>query len=113
MEPVLRCRLCRDGVLTGGAGDGVGPGDGPGCLGVTVAECVAWLRATMTLDENFLAQAMARRHEVDVNGQPLGSGLVDGQRQIAGPRSDQFVLLLHLRPGRHRQAASNPICDPT
>ena len=50
----------------------VGPGDGPGCLGVTVVECVAWLRATMTLDENLLAQAMARRHEVDVNGQPLG-----------------------------------------
>src|SRR5690348_669737 len=54
----------------------VEPSDGPGCLGVMVTQCVAWLRTTMILDENFLAQTMARRHEVDVNGQPLGSGLV-------------------------------------
>jgi hypothetical protein len=75
----------------------VGPGDGPGCLGVTVAECVAWLRVTMTLDENFLAQAMARRREVDVNGQPLGSGLVVVNGRLP-ERLEQFVLLLRLGP---------------
>jgi hypothetical protein len=76
----------------------VGPGDGPGCLGVPVMECVAWLRATMTLDENNLAQAMARRHEVDVNGQPLGSGVVIVNGRLP-ERSEQVVLLLHLGPG--------------
>jgi hypothetical protein len=72
----------------------VGPGDGPGCLGVTVAECVAWLRMTMTLDENSLA----RRHEVDVNGQPLGSGLVVVNGRLA-EQPEQLVLLLRLGPG--------------
>ncbi|HEX2151815.1 MAG TPA: hypothetical protein VHG31_07455 [Stellaceae bacterium] len=72
----------------------VGPGDGPGCLGVTVAECVAWLRATMTLDESFLAW----RHEVDVNGQPLGSGLVVVNGRLA-EQPEQLVLLLRLGPG--------------
>ena len=76
----------------------VAPGDGPGCLGVTVAECVTWLRMTMMLDENFLAQAMARRHEVDVNGQPLGSGLVVVNGRLPA-RPEQFVLLLRLGPG--------------
>jgi hypothetical protein len=76
----------------------VGPADGPGCVGVTVTECVTWLRATMTLDENFLAQAMARRHEVDVNGRPLSSGLVVVNGRLPG-QPDQFVLLLRLGPG--------------
>ena len=76
----------------------VGPADGPGCLGVTVAECVAWLRTTMALDENFLAHAMTRRHEVDVNGQPLGSGLVVVNGRLP-ERPEQFVLLLRLGPG--------------
>ncbi|MGD9614235.1 MAG: hypothetical protein AB7H90_11420 [Alphaproteobacteria bacterium] len=76
----------------------VGPGNGPGCLGVAVTECVAWLRMTMTLDENFLAQAMARRHEVDVNGQPLGRGLVVVNGRLP-ERPEQFVLLLHLGTG--------------
>ena len=76
----------------------VGPGDGPGCLGVTVMECVAWLGATMALDENSLAQALARRHEVDVNGRPLGSGLVILNGRLP-ERPEQFVLLLRLGPG--------------
>jgi hypothetical protein len=67
---------------------------GPGCLGVTVAECVAGLRMTMTLDENSLA----RRHEVDVNGQPLGSGLVVVNGRLA-EQPEQLVLLLRLGPG--------------
>jgi hypothetical protein len=73
----------------------VGPADGPGCLGVTVGECVAWLRATMTLDENFLAGAMGRRHEVDVNGRPLGGGLVVVYGRVP-ERPEQFVILLRL-----------------
>ncbi|MGE3784744.1 MAG: hypothetical protein AB7H71_18625 [Alphaproteobacteria bacterium] len=60
-------------------------------------ECVAWLRATMALDENSLAQAMARRHEVDVNGRPLGSGLVVLYGRLP-ERPEQFVLLLRLGP---------------
>lgn len=84
--------------LLGAPAMAVGPGDGPGCLGVTVAECVGWLRATMTLDENFLAQAMAGRHQVDVNGQPLGSGLVVVNGRLP-ERPEQFVLLLRLGPG--------------
>ena len=97
-RPDFWCCLCRDGVFAGVPAMAVGPGDGPGCLGVTVAECVAWLRTTMTLDENFLAQAMARRHEVDVNGQPLGSGLVVVNGRLP-ERPEQFVLLLRLGPG--------------
>jgi hypothetical protein len=73
----------------------VSPGDGPGCLGVPVMECVAWLRATMILDENFLSQALTQRHQVDVNGRPLGSGLVIVNGKLPG-RQEQFVLLLRL-----------------
>ncbi|HEV2334988.1 MAG TPA: hypothetical protein VGS13_05790 [Stellaceae bacterium] len=73
------------------------PGDGPGCLGVIVEECVRNLRATMTLDEGFLATAMARRHQTDVNGKPLGPGLVTVYARLPG-RMNQFVILLHLGP---------------
>lgn len=71
--------------------------DGPGCLGVRVEQCVGWLRATMQLDESFLASAMAGRHQVDVNGRPLGGGLVTVNAKLPD-RIDQFVILLHLRP---------------
>ena len=50
------------------------PADGPGCVGVRAEECVRWLQATMTIDANFLATAMAHRHESDVNGRPIGGG---------------------------------------
>jgi hypothetical protein len=73
------------------------PADGPGCLGVTVKECVRWLRATMTIDQNFLADTMAHRHDTDVNGRPIGSGLVTVYAKLPG-ELDAFVLLLHLRP---------------
>jgi len=75
----------------------VQPADGPGCLGVTAEECVRWLRTTMTLDENFLANAMAGRHQVDVNGRPVGGGLVTVYAKLPG-ELDAFVILLHLRP---------------
>ena len=84
--------------LRPGPAAAVGPADGPGCLGVTVAECVQWLRATMTLDESFLAGAMASRYQVDVNGRPLGSGLVAVNGKVP-ERPEQFVILLHLGPG--------------
>ncbi len=73
------------------------PADGPGCIGVMVEECVRWLRATMTIDENFLAGAMAHRHEIDVNGRPIGDGLVTVYAQLPGELYN-FVILLHLRP---------------
>jgi hypothetical protein len=52
----------------------------------------------MALDENLLAHGMARRHEVDVNGQPLGHGLVVVNGRLP-ERVEQFVLLLRLGPG--------------
>jgi len=73
------------------------PTDGPGCLGVTAEVCVGWLRATMTLDENFLLGAMAHRHDTDVNGRPIGGGFVTIYAKLPG-EFDAFVLLLHLRP---------------
>jgi hypothetical protein len=73
------------------------PGDGPGCLGVAVEVCVGWLRATMKVDERFLAPSMARRHQTDVNGRPLGGGLVTVNAELPG-HNDVFVILLHLRP---------------
>ena len=76
----------------------VGPGDGPGCLGVALAECVGWLRATMTLDEGLLADSLARRNQVDVNGRPLGAGLVVVNGSLP-ERPEQFVILLRLGPG--------------
>ena len=95
-------RLC--GLLVGLAacarpapGIAANPADGPGCLGVMAEECVRWLRATMTLDENFLAGAMARRHHTDVNGRPIGGGLVTVYAKLPG-ELDAFVILLHLRP---------------
>ena len=72
------------------------PADGPGCIGVTAEECVRWLRATMTLDESFLADSMARRHRTDVNGKPF-AGLVTVYAKLPG-QLDSFVILLHLRP---------------
>jgi hypothetical protein len=68
-----------------------------GCLGVTITQCLASLRATMTLDEGFIADAMARRGQVDVNGRPLGGRLMSISGRIPG-RVDTFLILLHLRP---------------
>jgi hypothetical protein len=74
----------------------LGAADGPGCLGVTIDQCVGWLRVTMRLDEGFLAASLAQRHQVDVNGRSLGSGLVTVNAKLPD-RIDQFVILLHLR----------------
>ena len=73
------------------------PADGPGCIGVRAEECVRWLQATMTIDANFLATAMAHRHESDVNGRPIGGGLVTVSARLPGELHN-FVILLHLRP---------------
>ncbi len=78
------------------AGIAAGPADGPGCLGVMVEECVRWLRATMVLNENLLVGAMAHRHDTDVNGRPIGGGLVTIYAKLPG-RLEAFVILLHLR----------------
>ena len=87
------------------------PADGPGCLGVTAEECVRWLRATMTIDENFLVGAMAHRHDTDVNGRPIGGGLVTVYAKLPG-ELDAFVILLHLRPDdRVQSVESNLLHD--
>src|SRR5690349_6115770 len=88
-----------------------GPADGPGCLGVTAEECVRWLRATMVLDERFLADALARRHQTDVNGRPLSGGLVTVYGRLPEPM-EQFVILLRLRPDDIvKSAESNLLLD--
>jgi hypothetical protein len=81
------------------------PADGPGCIGVGAEECIRWLRATMTLDESFLADAMARRHQTDVNAKPL-AGLVTVYAKLPG-QLDAFVILLHLRPDDTVQSAES------
>lgn len=78
-------------------GIAAGPADGPGCVGIMAEDCVRWLRATMALDESLLAASMARRHQTDVNGKPLGGGLVTVTGRLPG-RVEGFVILLHLRP---------------
>ncbi len=76
-----------------------GPAEGPGCLGVTADECVRWLRTTMTLDEGFLASALAQRRRVDVNGRPIGgAGMITVNGNLPG-RIEPFAFLLHLGPG--------------
>src|SRR4051794_31328562 len=96
----LRLCVLIMGLAAGGRrvpGMAAGPADGPGCLGVAVGDCVGWLRATMVLNENAVADSMARRHQTDVNGKPLGGGLVTIYGRLP-ERMDQFVILLHLRP---------------
>jgi len=85
---------------------GAQPGDGPGCIGVAAEECVRWLRATMMLNENSVADSMARRHQTDVNGRPLGGGLVTVYARLP-ERMEQFVILLHLRPDDTVQRAES------
>jgi hypothetical protein len=76
----------------------LGAADGPGCLGVTLDQCVGWLRASMRLDESFLATALAQRRQLDVNGRPLGGGGLVTVNAKLPDRVDQLVILLHLRP---------------
>ena len=71
---------------------------GPGCIGVTAETCIDWLRATMRLDEGFVAAAMARRHRVDVNGRPLGgSGIMSLSGRLPGQIKTTLVVL-HVAP---------------
>lgn len=70
---------------------------GPGCLGVPVQACVDWLRATMELDEGFIAASLARRHRVDVNGRPLGPGIVSLSGRLPG-RVETMLVVLRLNP---------------
>ena len=82
------------------------PVDGPGCVGVTLEECVAWLRATMRVDDSSLARTMADRNMVDVNGRRI-AGMVTIYAHLP-ERTDTFVILLHVRPdGRIERVESN------
>jgi hypothetical protein len=73
------------------------PLDGPGCLGVPAEACVRWLQATMRLHEGLIANALAQRHRVDVNGRRLGQGLV---RLTGGlpDRTETLAVLVRLNP---------------
>ena len=97
----MRWLLCC-GLLLGIAGGAypaiaAQPADGPGCIGVMAEECVRWLRATMTLNENFLVGGMAHRHDTDVNSRPIGDQVVSVYAQLPGELY-AFVIVLHLRP---------------
>ena len=73
------------------------PAQGPGCLGTPLAACIAWLRASMQLDEGRIASALSRRHWTDVNGKPFGAGLVDLSGRLPG-RTQTQIMLLRLAP---------------
>jgi hypothetical protein len=108
MRWLLRCGLAL-GIAAGAppaSAFTAQPADGPGCLGVTVEECVRWLRATMTIDENFLAATLAHRHDTDVNGKPIGGGLVTVYAKLPG-ELEAFVFLLHLRPDDRVQSVES------
>ena len=79
------------------ASPAVDPLSGPGCLGVPVEACVAWLRATLRLDEGLIPAAMARRRRVDVNGRPLGQGLLSLSGHLPG-HVETLVIVVRLNP---------------
>jgi hypothetical protein len=84
---------------------------GAGCLGTSVAICIASLRASMTLDEGLLAGSLAQRHRTDVNGRPLGDIV-----SVIGKLPRQVLpvsIVLHLTPDdRVAAAASTLLRDP-
>lgn len=43
-----------------------------GCIGHSLAECIAHMRSTLRVDEGELGQQLNRAAETDVNGKPLG-----------------------------------------
>ena len=101
------------GLVAAGASSALAasPAETPGCVGVGVAECLASLRASMRVDENFLAASLARRQQLDVNGRPLGGGLVTVNAKLPD-RVDEFIILLHLAPGeRVRSVESNVLLN--
>ncbi len=73
------------------------PAQGPGCLGTPLTACIAWLRASMQLDEGRIASALSRSHWTDVNGKPFGAGLVDLSGRLPG-RTQTQIMLLRLAP---------------
>lgn len=78
----------------------LGPADGPGCIAVPLNDCLTWLRTVMRLDESSLASSLARRHQTDVNGRPLGGGVVTVSAKLPGEvpgQTDVFTILLHLQ----------------
>jgi hypothetical protein len=97
MRRLVGCVLCLLAAIGSGAARAAGPSDAPGCVGTGVEDCLRSLRATMVLNESFLPGAMARRHQTDVNGRPLGGGMITIYGRLP-QRWDQFVILLHLRP---------------
>jgi len=93
-------------IAAAGVVRAAGPADGPGCVQVTLNDCLQWLRATATVDESFLANALQRRQVVDVNGKRIG-GIVTVYARLPG-HVEPFVILLHVTPDdRIERAESN------
>ena len=67
------------------------------CLGGKAEPCVAALRGALTLDEEFIAASLERRHQVDVNGRSLGGGLMTVSGRLRG-RREPLLVALHLSP---------------
>jgi hypothetical protein len=76
-----------------------------GCVGATVTACVASLRVSMTLEEGLLATSLERRHAVDVNGRPLGHGIVTAIARLPGDVRP-VTLVLDLTPDDRVAAAT-------
>jgi len=72
-----------------------------GCVGAPVAACVASLRASMTLEEGQLADALAQRRRTDVNGRGVAAlfGRLPG-------RPDLVKIVLALTPDDRVKAAA-------
>ena len=75
------------------------PAQGPGCLGTPLTACIAWLRASMQLDEGRIASALPRSHWTDVNGKPFGAGLVDLSGRLPGRTQTQIITLTSVNKG--------------
>src|SRR5207248_725323 len=82
-----------------------------GCLGASVTACIANLRASMTLEEGLLADSLAQRHRIDVNGRARGS-IVTGFGRLPG-HPDLVTIVLDLSPDdRVTAAAATLLRDP-
>jgi hypothetical protein len=69
----------------------------PGCLGARIEACLQSLQASMSVNPAALADALARRSRIDVNGRRIGGGLVSVTATLPG-RLEPMVVVLRLGP---------------
>src|SRR4051812_6933320 len=69
----------------------------PGCLGARIEACPQSLQASMSVTPAALADALARRSRIDVNGRRIGGGLVSVTATLPG-RLEPMVVVLRLGP---------------